>query len=135
MTRYLALLALIPVVSILASGCGGPDRSALAKQRVVAYWTAIDHGKFASAYNMLSSGDRQSRDFGSYVSDMRGFLAQVAGLSVKTGKTTVSDDTAVVAVTLHSPLTSVPKHAYQHLYWNGNEWQITDLDGGLSDKP
>jgi len=130
--RYLALLAIIPV---LAAACGGPDRTALAKSTVTAYWTDISHGKFGPAYRMLTPGDRQARPFSGYVSDMQGFMTQVAGLTVHAGKTTVSNDTAVVAVTLHSPLTTVAKHAYQHLYWTGSTWQITDSDGGLSNKP
>jgi hypothetical protein len=136
--RASLLLLIVLVVSI--SGCGatalgfggGQDRQSLAQQTVRSYWSDINRGKFGKAYAMMTSGNRAARPESSYGQNLLGFLQGTGGVKATVGKATVSGDNATVPVTLHSPKTTVPLHAYQHLFWQDNQWRISDQDGTLS---
>jgi hypothetical protein len=124
------LLALICAVSL--AGCGDPDRSALAKQAVVTYWSDINHGKFNAAFEMLTSGERGVLTFSSYRQSMFGFLTHVSGVTVTPGDPQVTDDRATVPVGFHSPAAPGTAHFFQHLFWENGGWKIADQNGGVS---
>jgi len=130
--KALSLPAAFLALAVMTTGCGGPDRSALATQTVKAYWTDIAHMQLRQAYNMLTPGDQVARPFSSYTQDMMGFLSGVGGLQVRTGKPIVNSDVALVPVKLFSPKAPKPLPACQHLAWVNNHWLISDQNGGLS---
>jgi hypothetical protein len=132
-----AVIAVIAFVIFSATVNGslvgfGQDRSALAKQTVATYWSDIGQGKLRQAYAMMTSGNQAARPFKAYEQDMYGFITHVASLKATVGKPTINGDQAVLAVSLRSPLSSQPLHAYQHLYWENGKWRISDTNGGLS---
>jgi hypothetical protein len=126
--RALPLL-LLPALAVTA--CGSPDRAALARQTVQTYWSDIGHAKMQQAYNLLTPGNQAARPFDSYSQDMFGFLTSVASVYASVGSPAVKGDFATVPVTLHSPKFA-PLHAYQHLFWQNNQWYISDQNGGLT---
>lgn len=121
--------------ALALSACGGPNKAALAKQAVQTYWSDIDHFKFKAAYSMLTSGQQQANSFTNYGQDKASFLQSTSGIRAVVGKPSVNGDYAVVPVTLKSPKEVSAKqdlHAYQHLYWEGGAWRVSDDNGGLS---
>ncbi|HEX6506650.1 MAG TPA: hypothetical protein VF221_03370 [Chloroflexota bacterium] len=127
--RYLAA----PVfVMIFIAGCGGPDRTALAQQTVVNYWTDVNNAKMTEAYKLLTPGIQQTRPKGQFTQDMFGFLSSVGAIKPTVSKATVNGDKAVVPVYLYFVKQQKTLEAYQHLYWYNDGWRITDENGGVS---
>ncbi len=133
MKRGIALLLGSLIITTL-SGCG-QDRTALARQTVQTYWNDISKARIHAAYNMLTSGNRQSMPFSTYDQDIMGILTQTAHLQATVGNPKVKGDNATVPVTLHSIRTTKALPAYQHLYWENGAWRITDQNGGVSQTP
>jgi hypothetical protein len=126
-------LVLGALVGVAITGCG-EDRAALARKAVKTYWTDISHAKLTQAYHMMTSGNRSAKPLKTYGQDMLGFMQTTGGVTPRIGKAEVHDDRAVVAVSLYSPKSPVPLNAYQHLFWEGSGWKISDENGGLSHK-
>lgn len=130
----LRLATLGAVAVMIISGCGGgQDRSALAKQTVQTYWKDVGTMKLSKAYQMLTPGNRSTTTYSSFTQSFENLLKSTQGLTATVGTPIVDGDHARVLVTLHSPVTSVPKPGCQHLYWQNNRWEITDDAGGLTD--
>jgi hypothetical protein len=127
---WLLLLALPCVLSI--AGCGGSDRSALAKTAIVNYWSDINRGKFNEAYRLLTSGNRGVTNFSTYRQDMFGFLESVSGITVVPGNPEISDDRATVPIKFESPRAPGYAKFWQHLFWENGGWRIADQNGGVS---
>lgn len=125
-------LAAAGAACLVVAGCGGQDRSALARQTVQQYWYDVGHMKLGKSYKMLTPGNRSETTISDYSQNMMGFIRQAAGLSATVGTAKVNGDQARVPVTLHSPLTSQPRAACQHLYWQNGKWYIGDEFGALS---
>jgi hypothetical protein len=131
--RYPIALVLACVCAASVAGCGSDDRSALAKQAIINYWSDINHAKFNAAYGLLTSGNRAVMDFSQYQQNMFGFLEHVAGIHVDPGTPDISDDRATVPIKFRSP--KAPGGAanfYQHLFWENGGWRIADQNGGVS---
>ena len=132
--KHLGFLVLASI-TLLAAGCGGPDRNALARQTVQTYWDDVRHAKFKDAYGKLTSGQQQVNSLGQYARNMFDFLKGTEGVTAIVGNPKVSGDCAKVPVTLKSPKAPNPKddlHAYQDLYWQNGGWRISNESGGLT---
>lgn len=128
------MLAGVCAIGLVSCG-GGTDRSAAARQTVQNYWGDISHGKMSQAYNMQTTGARQTTTLANYSRNLFDFLQGTAGVRAVVGSATLNGDQAAVAVTLKSPKAPNPKsdlHAYQHLFWENGQWRISDQNGGLS---
>jgi hypothetical protein len=123
-------MALVCALSV--AGCGGPDRSALAKQAIVNYWSDVNHAKFPAAYALLTSGNRAVTTFSTYRQDMFGFLESVSGITVVPGTPQISDDRATVPIKFESPRAPGFARFWQHLFWENGGWRIADQNGGVS---
>ena len=131
--KYLLAMGLAVACAVPIAGCGGgQDRAALAKQAIVVYWSDVNHGKLGAAYSMLTSGNRAVTTFNAYRQNMFGFLTHVTGVTVTPGKPQITDDRATVAINLHSPAAPGSFKAWQHLFWEGGGWRISDQNGGVS---
>jgi hypothetical protein len=131
-TLGLIAVALVTAVVVLPALGFGQNRTALARQATVHYWSLIGHGKLTTAYHMMTSGNRQSITESDYQQNLYNFLTSVGNVWATTGKVDVNGDQAVVAVALHSPKTSAVQKGFQHLYWQDGGWKITDENGGIS---
>jgi hypothetical protein len=126
--------ALSALIVILIAGCGdSQNRSALAKQTVQTYWKDVGTMKLHTAYQMLTPGDRSNTTESEFSQNFVAFLKTTQGLTATVGQPIVNGNNARVPVTLHSPVTSVPKPGCQNLFWQNGTWEITDDAGGLSD--
>src|ERR671932_241168 len=98
------------------AGCGGEDRSALPRTTGKTYWKDIGDMKLGDSYKMMTPGNRSQTSQAEYAQNMMGLIKQTSGLTAAVGAPKVDGDSARVPVTLHSPLTTQPKRACQHLY-------------------
>ncbi len=119
------------------TGCGGgADRAALAKQTVNTYWSDIGHLQIDKAYDLLSPGNQQTVTRLSFRQNMIGFLESLEGVSGKATNAQVIGDCALVALTLNAPAAQGSSlHTYQHLYWLGGGWRITEPNGQTTQHP
>lgn len=128
----ISAVLVFPVLLVALAGCGGQDRSALAKQVVKEYWSDINSAKMGSAYALLTPGIQQTRPKQQFSQDMFGFLATVGAVTPTVSKPAVNGDHAVVPVFLTFVKQQKTLQAYQHLYWYNGNWRITDENGGVS---
>jgi hypothetical protein len=126
--RFLPIFVLL----VLVAGCGGPDRTSLAKQTVKDYWTDVNSAKMESAYALLTPGIQQTRPKSQFKQDMFAFLATVGAINPSVSKPTVNGDRAVVPVNLTFVKQQKTLQAYQHLFWYNGNWRISDENGGVS---
>ena len=127
------VVALAVGIAFLAGAFGSVDRAAMARDRVNTYWYDVGHGKWKTAYYMLTPGNRQHNTLADFVTSFQKLLEQTNGIYERTGKIEINGDTAVAAVSLRAPASpGAPFNRYQHLYWDGSNWYFTDNAGGLS---
>lgn len=118
---------MVLLAGVALSACGD-DRAHQAQQTVQSYWSDIDHGKMEDAYKLLTSANQQQIGSVNYQRNMLSFVAQMSGISAKTGNAYVNGDRAVVDLTLLSPSVQTPLYACQHLFWESG-WKISDDSG------
>jgi len=118
------------------AGCGGDDKTALARKTVQIYWQDINQGKWRQAYHMMTTGQQQATTISDYVKNWADFLTNsTGGVTAVVGQPRVDGSCAKVPITLKSPRTYSPKqylHAYQDLYWQNGEWRISNELGALT---
>ena len=134
MKLILALLVAALATSSI-TGCGGPDRAALARKTVQTYWNDIKFGRVKQAYQILSSGQKQVMTLTQYGQNMFDFLKGTEGVTAVVGDAHVKGDCASVPVTLKASKAPDPKqdlHAYQDLFWENGSWRISNENGGLT---
>ncbi len=126
-------IALALAIYFFTVEAGGPDRSGLARTRVNSYWYDVGHGKWREAYKMMTPGNRQQVTLSNYIQGFVTLLEQTNGIKETTGAIEVNGDFAVATVSLESPRAQGGLFTrYQHLYWDGSDWFISDQAGGLS---
>lgn len=138
--RNQAIVAVVVVVIAIAAlalvgramSTATQDRPRLAQKTVQTYWQDIGTGHVKDAYALLSPGVQAARKYQYFSQDMFGFLTQTAGVQAQVTKPQVNGDQGVVVVTLYAQKQNRRIRAYQHLFWQGDHWVITDQNGGLS---
>lgn len=139
--RVLAGLGAIVVIAAIAvllivRASGGQDRNVMAHDRLTAYWHDITHGKWNQAYQMLTPANRKSESTGDFRQSFLQLLEQTGGFTEHTVWVHINGDLATAKVALTAASTpGAPFTKYQHLWWDGGDWFISDVSGGLSNNP